>query len=98
MVLPTAANTFSINDVVTVTGITAAGLNCSAKVITARTNTTFTVVDSAASGTYSSGGSAAVTSPNWGSVSGSDILYATKGTLLNLQSEKIVLTLNSISI
>ena len=94
----TAPNTFSVDDVVTVTGITAAGLNCSTKAITARTSTTFTVVNSAASGTYSSGGSAAVTSPNWGSVSGSDILYSTKGTLLNLQSEKIVLTLNSISI
>jgi hypothetical protein len=94
----TAVNTFSIDDVVTVTGITPSGLNCATKVITARTNTTFTVVNAAASGTYTSGGTAAVTSPNWGSVSGSDILYATKGTLLNLQPEKIVLTLNSISI
>lgn len=94
----TAPNTFSVNDVVTVTGITPSGLNCSTKTITARTATTFTVVNSAASGTYSSGGSAAVTSPNWGSVSGLDILYATKGTLLNLQEEKIVLTLNSISL
>jgi hypothetical protein len=94
----TAPNTFSIDDVVTVTGVSPSGLNCSTKTITARTSTTFTVVNSAASGTYSSGGSAAVTSPNWGSVSGSDILYITKGTLLNLQLEKIVLTLNSISI
>jgi hypothetical protein len=94
----TAVNTFSVNDVVTVTGITPSGLNCATKVITARTNTTFTVVNAAATGTYTSGGAAAVTSPNWGEVSGSDILYATKGTLLNLQAEKIVLTLNSISI
>jgi hypothetical protein len=94
----TATNTFSIDDVVTVTGVTPSGLNCASKVITARTNTTFTVVNAAASGTYTSGGTAAVTSPNWGSVSGSDILYATKGTLLNLQEEKIVLTLNSITL
>lgn len=94
----TAVNTFSVDDVVTVTGISPSGLNCATKVITARTNTTFTVVNAAASGTYTSGGTAAVTSPNWGSVSGSDILYATKGTLINLQPEKIVLTLNSITI
>jgi len=94
----TSANTLSVGDVVTVTGISPSGLNCASKTITARTDTTFTVVNAAATGTYASGGSAAATSPNWGATSGNDILYETKGTLLNLQAEKIVLTLNSIEI
>ena len=58
-VIYTATNTFLINDVVTVTSITPAGLNCISKAITARTGSTFTVSNSAATGTYVSGGSVA---------------------------------------
>lgn len=94
----TSANTFSVGDLVTVTGITPSSLNSTQRAITARTATSFTVENASASGTYSSGGSAAVTSPNWGATSGNDILYQYKGSLLNLQSEKIVLTLNSIEV
>lgn len=94
----TSANTFSIGDLVTVTSVTPSSLNSTQRAITARTATSFTVVNSTASGTYVSGGSAVVLSPNWGAVSGNDILFHYKGSLLNLQLEKIVLTLNSIEI
>ena len=57
----TSLNTYSVGDVVTVTGVSPSGLNCSGKTITARTGTTFTVVNEAATGTYSSGGYAVVT-------------------------------------
>jgi hypothetical protein len=57
----TSLNAYSVGDVVTVTGITPSGLNCTGKTITARTGTTFTVVNAAATGTYSSGGYAVVT-------------------------------------
>lgn len=55
----TATNTFTVNDIVTVTGITPSGLNCTSKAITSRTSSTFTIVNSAATGTYASGGSVA---------------------------------------
>jgi len=55
----TATNTFAVNDMVTVTGITPSGLNCTSKAITARTGSTFTISNAAATGTYASGGSAA---------------------------------------
>jgi len=89
----------SVGDLVTVTSVTPNTLNTAIETaITARTTNTFTVVNAAASGTYASGGTGAATSPNWGSVSGSDINYRYKGSLLNLQLEKIQLTLTSIEI
>lgn len=94
-----ANHPLSIGDNVAVTGITPSTLDTStATPVTARTTDTFTVTNAAASGTYGSGGSAAGNSPNWGSVSGSDINYYYKGSLLKLTPEKISLTLNSIEI
>lgn len=89
---------YSVGDMVAVTGITPNGLNSTSRAITARTTNTFTVTNAGASGTYSSGGTSTGYSPNWGSVVGSDIEYYYKGSLLNLQPEKISLTLNSIEI
>jgi hypothetical protein len=97
-VVYTAVNKFAVGDVVTVTGITPSTLNCTSLTITERTPTSFTVANPSASGTYSSGGSAATTMPNWGAVSGNDILFTKKGSLLNLSEQKIVLTLNSVTI
>lgn len=93
-----AVNTFAINDVVTVTGITPSSLDIADKVITARTNSTFTVADSGgASGVYSSGGSASAKYPNWGATDGNDLLYYKKGSLLNLSETNINLTLTAYS-
>lgn len=96
----TANNTYSVGDQVIVSGITPNTLNSAAtsRTITARTDTSFTVSAAGLSGAYTSGGTSFATSPNWGNVSGNDILYYYKGSLLNLQPEKIVLTLNSIEI
>lgn len=93
-----AVNTFAVNDIVTVTGITPSSLNIADKVITARTNSTFTVADSGgASGVYSSGGSASAKYPNWGATDGNDLLYYKKGSLLSLSEENINLTLTAYS-
>jgi|GEM_PF-2055968 len=90
---------FSVGDLVAVNGVTPGTLNTTTPTaVTARTANTFTLVNAGASGTYGSGGTGTGTSPNWGSVSGSDINYSYKGSLLNLQPEKISLTLNSIEI
>lgn len=96
----TCNNTYSIGDEVIVSGITPSGLNfaSTARAITSRTDTSFTVSSTGLSGTYSSGGTSSAVSPNWGSVSGSDILYLYKGSLLNLQLEKIVLTMQSFEV
>ncbi len=92
----TANNNFTVGQTVTVTGITPSGLNISNKVITARTATNFTVgASGGASGTYGSGGTATVTLPGWSGVSGSDLLYDKKGTLLQLTEESISLTLEA---
>lgn len=94
----TAANTFAVNDIVTVTGITPSSLNIANKVITARTSSNFTVGSSGgASGVYSSGGTASAKYPNWGATSGSDLLYSKKGSLLNLSVGNITLTLTAYS-
>lgn len=90
----TANNDFAVNDVVTVTGITPSGLNISDKIITARTSSQFTVAQSGgASGVYSSGGTATAKYPNWGANDGDDLLYAKKGSLLNLSEANISLTM-----
>jgi len=88
---------FSIGDLVAVTAITPGTLNTTTPTaVIARTANTFTLVNAGASGTYNSGGTSTGSSPYWGNVSGSDIDYSYKGSLLNLQPEKISLTLNSI--
>lgn len=94
----TATNTFAVGDTVTVSGITPSSLDSTSKVITERTATTFKVVNSSASGTYSSGGSASVTLTPWGSASGDDFLYSKKGSLLKLSEQRVVLTMQSASI
>lgn len=87
---------FSVGDLVAVTGITPGSLNTTtATAVISRTNNTFVLANAAASGAYASGGTGAGSSPYWGSVSGNDIEYNYKGSLLNLQLEKISLTLNS---
>jgi Baseplate J-like protein len=94
----TATNTFAVNDVVTVTGITPSSLNISNKIITARTNSNFTVgASGGATGVYSSGGSATAKYPNWGANDGNDLLYYKKGTLLNLSEGNINITLTAYS-
>lgn len=92
----TCANKFAVGDLVTVTGITPSGLNSTQRAITARTPTSFTVVNASASGTYSSGGTCTVAYPNWGSASGNDYLFSKKGSILNISPQKIVLTLTAI--
>jgi len=95
----TANNTYSIGDMVAVTGIVGGTLNFTTpRAITARTSTTFTVSSTGLSGTRVSGGTSTAYSPNWGSVSSNDILYFKKGSLLNLQPEKIVLTMQSFEV
>jgi len=90
---------YSVGDMAAVTAVTPETLNTSTPTaVIARTTNTFTLVNAAASGTYASGGTSAGLSPGWGSVSGSDINYFYKGSLLNLQSEKVVLTLNSFAV
>lgn len=90
---------FSVGDLVAVTGITPSSLNTTTPTaVISRTNNTFVLANGAASGTYVSGGTSAGSSPYWGSVSGNDINYTYKGSLLNLQLEKISLTLNSFTI
>ena len=93
-----ATNSFAVDDVVTVTGITPSSLNISNKVITARTSSTFTVGSSGgASGVYSSGGTATAKYPNWGANDGTDLLYYKKGSLLNLSEGNINITLTAYS-
>lgn len=92
----TAANKLAVGDLVIVTGITPNGLNSTQRAVTARTATTFTVTNSSATGTYSSGGSYTAIFPNWGSPSGSDYLFSKKGSILNISKHKIILTLTGI--
>lgn len=90
---------YSVGDMAAVTAVTPGTLNTSTPTaVIARTANTFTLVNAAASGTYTSGGTSVGSSPGWGSVSGSDINYFYKGSLLNLQPEKVVLTLNSFAV
>lgn len=96
VVYTSTANKFAIGDLVAVTGITPSGLNSTQRAITARTANTFTVSNSSASGTYASGGTCAVTYPNWGAASGDDYLFSKKGTLINISRQKIVLTLAAV--
>jgi hypothetical protein len=90
-----ANNNFSVNDIVTVTGMTPSSLNISNKVITACTNTEFTVADAGASGVFSSGGTATATYPNWDGTDGDDLVYLKKGSLLSISESNISLTMTA---
>ena len=57
----TATNTFSQTQNVTITGATAAGLNVANAFIGAVSGSTFTIINTTASGTWSSGGTATIT-------------------------------------
>ena len=57
----TATNAFSQTHGVTITGATAAGLNVAGATIGAVTGSTFTIINTTASGTWSSGGTATIT-------------------------------------
>ena len=57
----TATNAFSQTHGVTITGATAAGLNVAGATIGAVTGSTFTIINTTASGTWSSGGIATIT-------------------------------------
>ena len=92
----TCANKFAVGDLVTVTGITPNTLNSTQRAITARTATNFTVSNSSASGAYTSGGTCSVSYPYWGAASGNDFLFSKKGSLINISSQKIVLTLTAV--
>jgi len=92
----TAAHKLAVGDLVTVTGVTPNGLNSTQRAVTAITTTTFTVVNSAATGTFSSAGSYSATFPNWGNVSGSDILFSKKGSILNISKHKITITATAV--
>jgi hypothetical protein len=90
---------FSVGDLVSVTNITPNSLNtATATTVISRTDNTFVLGNAAASGTYVSGGTSAGSSPYWGAVSGNDINYNFKGSLLNLTVEKISLSLTSFSV
>jgi hypothetical protein len=55
-VVYTATNTFAVGDIVTISGITPAQFNLTDVTISARTNSSFTIIQTIAVGTYTSGG------------------------------------------
>jgi len=55
-VVYTATNSFAVGDIVTISGITPAQFNLTDVTISARTSTSFTIIQTIAAGTYTSGG------------------------------------------
>jgi hypothetical protein len=87
-----------VGDVVTVTGITPGTLNIADKTITAVTTSTFSVASSGASGAYSSGGTYTVTYSGWGTPDGDNLTFSNKGSLTQLDSDNIFLTLTEFEV